>query len=47
MQRAAAHTTPGKAALLSCGSPSFSLRSSYKEKARLFKQAVNALDATK
>lgn len=47
VQRAAAHTTPGKAALLSCGSPSFSLRSSYKEKARLFKQAVNALDATK
>lgn len=41
--RAAHVTTKNKVALLSCGSPSFSLWSSYKEKGTLFKEAVRLL----
>lgn len=43
VQRAAQVTGKNKVALLSCGSPSFSLRSSYTEKGRLFKEAVREL----
>ena len=34
------NTAPGKVALLSCGSPSFSLWSGYKEKGSKFKEAI-------
>ncbi len=40
---AATHTPAWKIALLSCGSPSFSLWKSYKEKAAQFKEAVASL----
>ena len=40
---AAAHTSVGKIALLSCGSPSFSLWTSYREKAAQFKETVHNL----
>ncbi len=40
---AASHTPIWKIALLSCGSPSFSLWKSYKEKAAQFKEAVASL----
>jgi UDP-N-acetylmuramoylalanine-D-glutamate ligase len=43
VQRAAKNTTPGKIALLSCGSPSFSVWSWFVEKGRLFKQEVAQL----
>lgn len=40
VQFAYAHTLPGYVVLLSCGSPSFSLRSGYKEKWTQFKQSI-------
>jgi UDP-N-acetylmuramoylalanine--D-glutamate ligase len=40
VQRAAKHTKPWKIALLSCGSPSFSVWSWFIEKGTLFKEAV-------
>lgn len=40
VQRAAQVTEQGKVALLSCGSPSFSVWSGFEEKGRLFKEAV-------
>lgn len=40
---AARVTAPGKVALLSCGSPSFSVWSWFEEKGRLFKEAVMSL----
>jgi UDP-N-acetylmuramoylalanine--D-glutamate ligase len=43
VQRAAKKTTPWAIALLSCGSPSFSVWSWFVEKGRLFKQEVDQL----
>jgi UDP-N-acetylmuramoylalanine--D-glutamate ligase len=43
VQRAAQHTAPWSIALLSCGSPSFSLRSGFIEKWTRFKNAVRGL----
>lgn len=36
------YTPTGKVALLSCGSPSFSLWKGFEEKGKLFKQAILA-----
>lgn len=47
VQRASQVTQKNKVALLSCGSPSFSLRSSYTEKGQLFKQYVRHLYGVK
>lgn len=43
VQRAAAKTMEWKIALLSCGSPSFSVRSGFVEKGNLFKEEIKKL----